>query len=105
MNGAPLPEWLYVLTVTRPAMLTEGPDAREGAVLAEHFVYLEGLVAAGTLVLAGRTLQNDASTMGLAILRAPSESAAFAIMQADPAVRDGVMTAVLHPFRVALLGK
>lgn len=100
-----MPEWLYVLTVTRLAMLTEGPDAREGAVLADHFAYLERLSADGTLVLAGRTLQNDASTMGLAVLRAPSEAAARAVMQADPAVRDGVMTAVLHPFRVALLGK
>ncbi|MFO0641453.1 MAG: YciI family protein [Polyangiaceae bacterium] len=100
-----MPEWLYVLTVTRPAMLTEGPDAREGAVLADHFAYLERLVADGALVLAGRTLQNDASTMGLAVLRAPDEAAARAVMQADPAVRDGVMTAVLHPFRVALLGK
>jgi uncharacterized protein YciI len=53
----------------------------------------------------GRTLNTDENTMGLTIFRAESEDAARQIMNRDPAVKKGVMTATLHPFRVVLQGK
>ena len=43
--------------------------------------------------------------MGLAVFRAESEDAARQIMNDDPAVKKGVMKAMLYPFRVVLQGK
>jgi uncharacterized protein YciI len=40
----------------------------------------------------GRTLNTDENTMGLAIFRAESEDAARQIMNADPAVKNSLMT-------------
>ena len=96
-------EYLYVLRPTRLAMLTAGPTPAEAAVVGEHFAYLQALTERGVMILVGRTLNNDAETLGLAIFRAGSEAEARAIMENDPAVRQGVMTAKLYPYRIALL--
>jgi len=53
----------------------------------------------------GRTLNNDENAMGLAVFRAESEDAARKIMSDDPAVKKGVMTATLYPFKVVVQGK
>lgn len=97
------PEWLYRIQPTRPAMLAEGPTEPERATVAAHFAYLEGLTAAGVVILAGRTLTTGPESFGIVVFRAESEPAAQAIMAADPAVQAGVMHATLFPYRVALL--
>ena len=45
---------------------------------------------------------SDLGVIGIAVFRAADEAEALAIMQGDPAVRDGVMSAELFPFRIAL---
>jgi uncharacterized protein YciI len=55
------------------------------------------------IVLVGRTLNTDESTMGIAVFRAESENAARQIMNEDP-VKKGVMTATLYPFKVLMQG-
>jgi uncharacterized protein len=74
-------------------------------VVAEHFAYLQGLDAQGVIILVGRTLNTNENAMGLAVFRAESEDAARQIMNGDPAVKKGVMTATLYPFKVVLQGK
>ncbi|HYF65223.1 MAG TPA: YciI family protein [Herpetosiphonaceae bacterium] len=96
-------QFLYMIRPARLAMLTEGPTAAEQAAVGEHFAYLQTLQASGTLVLAGRTLNTDESSFGIAIFYAESEAAAERIMRDDPAVRAGVMLATLYPYRIALL--
>jgi len=86
-------------------MLRTGPTDAEQAVVAEHFAYLQDLHAKGAIILVGRTLTTDENTMGLTIFRAESEDAACQIMNGDPAVSKGVMTATLYPFKVVLQGK
>jgi uncharacterized protein YciI len=98
-------EWLYRIQPARPEMLTAGPTEDEARLVGEHFAYLERLLAEGTVLLAGRTLNDDASTFGLVIYRAPDEAAARAVMEGDPAVRAGVMRAELFPYRVALMAR
>ena len=51
--------------------------------------------------LAGRTQNADETAFGLVVFRAESETAARQIMLEDPAVKHGVMTASLYPYRVA----
>jgi len=100
-----MPEFLYKLQLVRGDMLRTGPSAQEQAVVAEHFAYLQDLNTKGAIILVGRTQTTDENTMGLAIFRAESENEALRIMNDDPAVRKGVMTATLYPFKVVLQGK
>jgi len=97
-------EFLYKLQLVRGDMLRTGPTPQEQAVVAEHFAYLQDLAVKGVMILVGRTLMTDESAMGLAIFRAESEDAALQIMNGDPAVKKGIMTAALYPFKVVLQG-
>jgi uncharacterized protein YciI len=97
-------EFIYVLRSARVEMLTDGPTVNEAAAIGEHFAYLQDLTAKGVVVLAGRTTEDDARTFGVVVFRAGSEADARRIMDGDPAVRQGAMSATLHPFRIALLG-
>ena len=94
-------EFIYILKPTRLAMLTDSPTDEESSVLSRHAAYVEGLARRGVVELAGRTRTADESTFGLVIFRAESEKAARHIMLEDPAVRHGVMTATLFPYRIA----
>jgi uncharacterized protein YciI len=97
--------FIYKIQPVRPAMLTEGYTADEERIVSEHFDYLEKLKDAGSVHLAGRTLSTELATFGIVIFSAASQEAARGIMENDPAVRQRVMRAELHPFRIALLGK
>jgi uncharacterized protein len=98
-------EFLYKLQLVREDMLRTGPTAAEQAVVAEHFKYLQDLTVQGVMIFVGRTLNTGENAMGLAVFRAESEDAAREIMNADPAVKRGIMTATLYPFKIVLQGK
>ena len=98
-------QFLYMLRPTRVGMVADGPTERENEVLARHFAYLKDLTDRGVVLLAGRTLTEDASTFGIVVFRAESEPEAEHIMREDPAVRQSVMRAKLYPYRVALLAR
>jgi uncharacterized protein YciI len=94
-------QFIYFLRSKRLEMLTKGPTAEEARVQAEHRNYLEGLASRGVVMLAGRTSNNDETTVGIVILNASDEGAAREIMLRDPFVKSALMTATLFPFRVA----
>ena len=98
----PMHHFLYRIQPTRPEMLTEGLTEHESALVSEHFAYLQGLVARGTVLMAGRTQDTGTRTFGVVVFVAESESAAAEVVANDPAVKHGVMRAELFPFRVAL---
>jgi uncharacterized protein len=93
-------QWIYRIVPTRPEMVAAATD-EESAVIEEHFGYLQALKAAGILILAGRT-QVDEGTFGITIFEAPDEVSARAVMETDPAVSAGVMSATLYPYAVAV---
>lgn len=93
-------QWIYRIVPTRPDMVADATD-EERAVVEEHFGYLQALKAAGILILAGRT-QVDEGTWGITIFEAPDEISARAVMETDPAVAAGVMSATLYPYAVAV---
>jgi len=84
-------------------MLTEGSTPEEAELVSQHFDRLKRLMEEGVVILAGRTLNTDASTFGIIIFNAESEDYARAIMESDPAVSGGVFRAELFPYRVALI--
>jgi uncharacterized protein len=92
--------YAYVL---EPVRSTFPGDAtpEELAIVGEHFERLKRLFAAGTMFHVGRC---EDGAFGLAIFNAASDAAAREIMESDPAVVKGVMTATLHPYRVVLHG-
>jgi len=96
-------EWLYYLKPARLEMVTEGSTPEEAEVVGRHFAYLKDLTEKGVMILMGRTQNNDESTFGIAIFEAEDEAAARTIMENDPAVKHGVMTATLYPYKVALM--
>ena len=94
-------EYLYRIHPTRLAMLEEATP-EESRIVGEHFTYLETLCRSGQVRMAGRTLHTDESSFGIVVFRAEDETAARRVVEQDPAVRDGVMTWELFPFRIAL---
>lgn len=101
--------YLYIIRPTRLPMLTDGPTPAEEEIVARHFAYLKELAERGVVVLAGRTIgQVDEDGVpnpyGIVIIQSHIEEYARAVMENDPAVKEGVMTAELSPFRLALLG-
>jgi uncharacterized protein YciI len=92
-------QWIYRIVPTRPEMVSAATD--EESAVAEHFGYLQALKAAGILILAGRT-QEETGTWGITIFEAPDEASARAVMETDPAVSAGVMSATLYPYAVAV---
>jgi uncharacterized protein YciI len=90
--------FIYLLRPVRPGFV-ETMTPREEAVVEEHFAHLQRLLAEGRLILAGPCLDG---TFGVVIFEATSEEEAASLMRADPAVRESVMTAELHAFRVSL---
>jgi len=94
-------QFIYFLRPKRLEMLTKGPTAEEARVQTEHGNYLAGLTARGVVMLAGRTTNNDETTVGIVIVNAPDEAAAQEVMQNDPFVKSSLMSAAFFPFRVA----
>jgi uncharacterized protein YciI len=84
-------------------MLTEGATQAEAEIVSVHADYLFELGKRGTMLLFGRTTENDARTFGIALFQVESEQEAQEIMAHDPAVRGGVMRATLHPYRIAFM--
>jgi uncharacterized protein YciI len=95
-------QFLYRIKPVRAAMLAEGPTDSEVAIIGEHFSHLERLVAKGIVFMAGRTLNTDDSSFGIVVFVAESELEALALMNADPAVKQGLMKAELFPFTAPL---
>lgn len=99
-SGGAARTYVYFL---HPARRTFPADATaaELASVDEHFAYLEELMAAGRLILAGRT-EEDTPT-GIVVYEADTPGVAQATMENDPAVRAGVFRARIAPYRLALL--
>jgi len=73
-------------------------------IVSVHFNYLKDLLAKEILFLAGRTVHEPMTEkdFGIAILEVDSEEEARTIMENDPAVKGGIMTAELSEFSLAL---
>ena len=97
-----MPTYIYRIQPVRPEMLSTGPSADEARIAAEHFAYLQGLLEAGILVLAGRTLNTDYSAFGIAIFNARDDEHMRQLCAEDPGVAQKLFRAEWHPYRIAL---
>ena len=99
------PTWIYLLRPGRLGMVTEQPTIEEFEALGHHLDYLEGLANAGQVLMFGRTGNDDEGMFGLVVFEADSAEDATALMNDDPAVSSGVLTAQLFPYRLAHFGR
>ena len=93
-------QYAYMLRLVRPTFISDA-TAEERAIVSEHFEHLKRLFAEGIMIHVGRATDGS---FGLAIFNAPDDDAATTLMQRDPVVVKGVMTATLYPYRVVLHG-
>lgn len=96
-----LQQWLYVLHPVRPEMLISGPTPAEAATVGRHAAHCDALGKQGVMLMVGRTQTTGPETIGLAVFLAQDEAAARTIMASDPAIREGVMTGELFPYKIA----
>ena len=97
-----MPTYIYRIQPVRPAMLADGATEAEARITAEHFAYLRRLMADGLLILAGRTLNSDYSSFGIAIFEARDDEHMRQLTEADPGVAQKLFRAEWFPFRIAL---
>ena len=96
-------QFLYQLRLI-PSLLSEGNwTERENDIVARHFEGLKKAEQKGTVILAGRTLNMDSDGFGIVIFEVDSEEEAQLFMNTDPAVKEGIMTASLFPYKVAIM--
>ena len=96
-------QFLYLLRLIPSLVNPENWTPREEEIVQRHFARLQTLLRAGKLLLAGKTEGIDEGTFGIVILEAESREEARALMESDPSVAEGIMTAELFPYRVALM--
>lgn len=96
-----MPQYLYRVQPAR-AEFYEAPTPEEIHTVDEHFLYLKRWAEEGTVLLAGRTLNEDQAGFGIVIFEASDEQEGRRFMQEDPAVCAGVFEAELFPYHVAL---
>lgn len=98
-------EFLYTIKPTRAELLTDGPTPEEQMVIGLHYNYLKDLTDKNIVILAGRTQNVDPTSFGIVIYKALSAEKAKEIMENDPAVKEGIFSANLFPFKVSLFSK
>lgn len=95
--------YIYVLKLIPRLIIESNWTEEDEEIVDRHFKYLKELLKEGKLLLAGKTSGLDDRTFGIVILEIDSEKEAKEIMEKDPSVAEGVMTAELFPYDVALL--
>lgn len=98
-------QYVYVLRLVPRVQDDAAWTDADKAAVSQHFQRLQQATAEGRVILAGRTAEPGDKTFGLVIFEAADDAAAQAFMESDPSVVAGVMTATLHPYKVALLRK
>ncbi|KAA0565062.1 YciI family protein [Rossellomorea aquimaris] len=95
-------EFIYVLKLIQRLHKEENWTTGDEGIVQRHFERLKELTDSGVVILAGRTLNEEENAFGIVIFEAVDAEKAKAFMKEDPAVKEGIMTAELFPYRVAL---
>jgi len=98
-------QYIYVLKLIPRLLQDENWTEQDEDIVTRHFLRLKRLVEEGNVILAGRTEMMGEKTFGIVILEAGSDAEAEELMRSDPAVAEGIMTAELYPYRIALMRK
>ena len=97
--------YLGVLTLSEKYKDEKNWTTGEQAIVGEHFQRLIKKKEEGIVVLAGRTELplNNPDMMGLVIFYAKDDKEALQFMMDDPAVKNKIMQAKVHPYGLAII--
>ena len=98
-------QFIYTLKLIPSLINLKNWTEEENRIVEKHFFELQKLLSDRKLILAGKTSGIDEKTFGIVILEVDSEDEALNIMYNDPCVVEGIMTAELFPYKVALIKK
>ena len=103
-SKAKLKQYLGVLTLVEKYKEEKNWSQNDQAVVGQHFERLVKYRNEGIVVLAGRTQYdlNNPDMMGLVIFNAKDDAAAQQFMMEDPAVKNNIMLAKVHPYDIAV---
>lgn len=93
----PKPRAVWWIEYQRGPAWPPGQPAPKQA-LYDHQLYLEGLMQSGKLLIAG--LFRDDAGGGIAVLDSSDELVARRLMDGDPAVQSGLLSAQLRPWQM-----
>lgn len=93
-------EFVYLIRPKRDNFIATMTQ-EDTEIMDKHFQYLKGLKSEQKLILAGPCLDG---AFGVVVFQAESIDSARSIMENDPSVMAGIMSAELHSYRVSLLG-
>ncbi len=96
-------EFIYMLKLIPRLHKEENWTPVDEGIVQQHFNRLQEWTDSGVVILAGRTLNEERNAFGIVVFEADGEDQAKSFMEEDPAVKEGIMTADLFPYRVALL--
>ncbi|WP_409252752.1 YciI family protein [Bacillus sp. SCS-153A] len=96
-------QFLYKLRLIEKLTDEKNWTEKDNEIVARHFDYLQKMLNSNKLILAGKTKGIDANTFGIVIFESGTEEEALSLMKGDPAVQEGIMTAELFPYQVALM--
>ena len=94
-----MPHYLIMYRPPREGF-AENATPEETAIIERHVAFLQKMEDEGRLILAGRI---EDARFGIAVIEVENDNEAKRIMDNDPAVKDGVFSGELLPFRLALL--
>lgn len=94
------PAFIYFIEPARGSAMLDAPTPAEMTKVAEHFAYLNQSMHEGDLLLAGPSTEPPYT--GVIVFHADDPAAARRFAENDPAVKAGVFTMRMAPFRVSL---
>ena len=103
-SNAKLKQYLGVLTLVEKYKDEKNWSQADQGIVGQHFQRLVKFKNEGIVVLAGRTHYdlNNPDMMGLVIFNAKDDAAAQQFMMEDPAVKNNIMLAKIHPYDIAV---
>lgn len=98
-------QYIYVLKLINRLLDENNWTKEDENIVGEHFNKLKENTLEGKVILAGRTLNTDEDSFGIVIFEAENDEEDNNFMNNEPAVKKGIMTAKVYPYKIALLRK
>lgn len=95
--------FVYKLSLTPKYHDLANWDAQTQKMLGEHAEYLRAGVESGRVLIVARTDTALKDNFGIAVFKAENLEDANTFMKNDPAIRHGIMTAVVYPFKILMV--
>lgn len=97
-------KFIYVLKLLPEYQNKNNWNDETNKIISTHFNYLKQLKEDGQIILVGKTDYgvDNPLNFGIVIFHAQDRESAEILMNNDPAIRNKIMTAELHPFSHAL---